>query len=245
MILNIQGRHINITPAIHDYVEEQVKKIKNHFDQLINVHVVLTVIKKNNEVEVTISAGHRHFHNKVATDNMYKSIDLIFDKLDRQIRNFKNFKSSHKKIKSKDYHNELSDTKNISKINIIEEEISEKPMDNLEAVMELKIDLKKYLGFYNNEKSKIPSFIIKNKANDYTLFTFDNHWEKINLILKKDKLEVKTIENIILNTNTIEDKIDYILDSKINHAVFISSRTNKVYFIVKDKKNIILIREKK
>jgi putative sigma-54 modulation protein len=91
MNLSIQGRHITVTPSLHEHVKDKITKIKDHFDHIIHAHTVLSVERSDQIAEATITVGHRHFHNKYKSEDMYKSIDKLFDKLERQVRRHKNF----------------------------------------------------------------------------------------------------------------------------------------------------------
>ena len=92
MHLNIQGRHLAITPSLNDYVKTKLKKIKYYFDHIVHAHVVLEVIKNQQIAEITVTVEHHHFHNRTSSGDMYKSIDLLFDKLENQVHNYKEHK---------------------------------------------------------------------------------------------------------------------------------------------------------
>lgn len=85
MNLTISGHHLEVTPAIHSYVSEKLGRVKRHFDHVINVNVILQVEKLVHKVEATLHVKGHDFHAHSADDNMYAAIDLLADKLDRQI----------------------------------------------------------------------------------------------------------------------------------------------------------------
>ena len=94
MHIYVNGRNIEITDAIKAYVKEKLGKVVNHYDQIQGIDVVLSVIKNP-------SASGKHvaeFSCKMSTgvvrceesgQSMYESIDLLADKLDRQVKKFK------------------------------------------------------------------------------------------------------------------------------------------------------------
>lgn len=85
MNLNLSGHHIQITPAIRDYVAGKLARITNHFDHVIDVNVILSVAKLQHKVEATVHVrGKEIFCENTATD-MYAAIDGLVDKLDRAL----------------------------------------------------------------------------------------------------------------------------------------------------------------
>lgn len=85
MQINISGHHVEVTPALHDYVISKMERISRHSEQITNMHVVLTVEKTRQTADATVHvAGADIFASAESTD-MYAAIDLLSDKLDRQL----------------------------------------------------------------------------------------------------------------------------------------------------------------
>jgi putative sigma-54 modulation protein len=85
MNLHLTGHHVQITPAIRDYVAGKLTRIKNHFDHVIDVNVILSVEKLQQKVEASVRVrGKDIFCESIDTD-MYAAIDSLVDKLDRTI----------------------------------------------------------------------------------------------------------------------------------------------------------------
>ena len=85
MNLTISGHHLEVTPPIRDYVSEKLERVKRHFDHVINIHVIMQVDKLVHKVEATLHVRGHDFHAHSEDANMYAAIDLLADKLDRQI----------------------------------------------------------------------------------------------------------------------------------------------------------------
>ncbi len=85
MQLNLTGQNIQITDSLRDYVTGKVKRIKRHFDHLIDIHVVLDVVKHNQHAEATVKASGKSIFAEASHEDMYAAIDLLIDRLDRQI----------------------------------------------------------------------------------------------------------------------------------------------------------------
>ena len=86
MNLNLTGHHLDITPAIRDYVTSKLGRINRHFDHVIDVNVVMTVEKLKQRIEANVHVrGKDIFAECVDQEDMYAAIDVLVDKLDRQI----------------------------------------------------------------------------------------------------------------------------------------------------------------
>ncbi|HET9462481.1 MAG TPA: ribosome-associated translation inhibitor RaiA [Thiobacillus sp.] len=85
MNLTISGHHLAVTPSIRDYVSEKLDRVKRHFDHVINVTVIMQVEKLAHKVEASLHVKGHDFHARSEDGNMYAAIDLLADKLDRQI----------------------------------------------------------------------------------------------------------------------------------------------------------------
>lgn len=95
MQINITGHHIDVTDALKDFVTEKMGKLKRHFDHVTNVHVILTVDKKEQKAEATVHVSGGDLFAQHTSEDMYASVDGLIDKLDRQIIKHKEKISSH------------------------------------------------------------------------------------------------------------------------------------------------------
>ncbi|MDL1866699.1 ribosome-associated translation inhibitor RaiA [Betaproteobacteria bacterium PRO4] len=85
MNLNLTGNHVEITPALRDYVLSKIERITRHFDQIIDINVTLSIDKLKQKAEVTVNLRGKEIFVEADGLDMYASIDSLVDKLDRQI----------------------------------------------------------------------------------------------------------------------------------------------------------------
>jgi len=83
MQLNVTGHHVEVTPALRGYVLKKLERIGRHFEQVIDVHCVLTVEKLREKAEATLHVSGSSIHADATEEDMYAAIDLLADKLDR------------------------------------------------------------------------------------------------------------------------------------------------------------------
>ena len=89
MNLNVSGHHLDVTPAIRSYVSDKLARIRRHFDHVIDVHVILSVSKIRQKAEVTLHVRGKDIHCECEEADLYAAIDLMVDKLDRQVLKYK------------------------------------------------------------------------------------------------------------------------------------------------------------
>lgn len=100
MNLTISGHHLELTPAIRDYVQGKLERIKRHFDHVIDIAVILTVDKlpekeKRQKAEITLRVPGKDIHVESIAQDLYAAIDILIDKLDRQVIKYKSKVQDH------------------------------------------------------------------------------------------------------------------------------------------------------
>ena len=106
MNLTISGHHVEVTPALRAYVTNKLDRITRHFDQVVDVNVVLTVEKlsekdRRQKAEATLHVKGKDIFVENASDDMYASIDQLIDRLDRQVCRYKEKLQNHHHIAAK------------------------------------------------------------------------------------------------------------------------------------------------
>jgi putative sigma-54 modulation protein len=99
MQITIQGHTVEVTPALRDYCTSKFERIARHFDHLHELSIVLGIEKVLHKAEATIQfagrkSGRKLHANATATD-MYAAIDVLVDKLDKQVRKHKEKLTDH------------------------------------------------------------------------------------------------------------------------------------------------------
>lgn len=95
MNLNITGHHVEVTPAIRDYVGNKLDRVIRHFDNVTSANVILSVEKLAQKAEVTLHVRGKDIFAESQDEDMYAAIDLMTDKLDRQVLKYKRKMQDH------------------------------------------------------------------------------------------------------------------------------------------------------
>lgn len=85
MNLTITGHHLDVTPAIRGYVQDKMDRATRHFDQIIDVTIILSVEKLEHKAEANVHVPGRDIYVESIDADMYAALDSLADKLDRQI----------------------------------------------------------------------------------------------------------------------------------------------------------------
>jgi len=89
MNLNVSGHHLEVTLALRAYVRAKLRRLNRHFDHPIDARVILTVNKLKQKAEATLHVRGKDLHCQSEQDDLYAAIDLLADKLDRQVLRYK------------------------------------------------------------------------------------------------------------------------------------------------------------
>lgn len=100
MNLTISGHHVDVTTALREYVVTKLDRVNRHFDQVVDITVLLSVQKlkekeRRHKSEVTLHTKGKDIFVETAHEDMYAAIDQLMDKLDRQVCRHKDKLQDH------------------------------------------------------------------------------------------------------------------------------------------------------
>jgi putative sigma-54 modulation protein len=85
MNLHLSGHHLELTPAIRDYLTSKLDRLERHFDQVIDCNVILSVEREQRRAEASVHVRGKDLFAETRDPDMYAAIDALVDKLDRQL----------------------------------------------------------------------------------------------------------------------------------------------------------------
>ena len=95
MNLAISGHNITVTPALREYLVGKLDRISRHFDQVIDVGVFLSVDNLVQKAKITLRVRGKDIAAEAGDEDLYAAIDLLIDKLDRQVLKYKTMRVGH------------------------------------------------------------------------------------------------------------------------------------------------------
>lgn len=176
MQIAVTFRHMESSDPVRTYAEEKLAKVKKYIDEPIDAQVVLTVAKKiRHKAEVTIVAKGITIKGSDETNDMYAAIDTVVDKIERQLKRYKEKIKSHKPSAGR----ERQVQKTVLAAESIEEGAAEpviirtnsfsvKPMAVEEAVMQMDLLHKDFLVFTDSKSEEI-NVVYRRKDGNYGL----------------------------------------------------------------------------
>lgn len=176
MAITVRGKNIEITPALKDYVSKRVGKVTKYFDSanMGEITAILTVNKGRHIVEVTVPINGILLRGEEATPDMYASIDLVIEKLERQIEKYKTKLS--RKLKSGTFKVDCVPAATLASEAASDEDFSivktkrfaVKPMVVDEAVMQMNLINHDFYVFTNAETEEV-NVVYRRKDGQYGL----------------------------------------------------------------------------
>lgn len=163
MNITVNAKHTTLTDAIRDYSEKKIQRIAKYFDDNMDVHVNLNVEKNIHIAEIFVNVKGMFLKGIERSEDMYASIDMAVDKIERQVVKYKEKLTSRKNIENRESMEDLKlsvyDYNEDSAIEeptvVISKQIPAKPMDIEEAIMQMDLMNKNFFVFRNAENSEI------------------------------------------------------------------------------------------
>ena len=85
MQINVSGHHVDVTDSLRNYVESKLDRLERHYDRITNMQVILSVEKQRQKAESTVRISGGEVHAHAESEDLYAAIDMLADKLDRQL----------------------------------------------------------------------------------------------------------------------------------------------------------------
>ncbi|MBL4955034.1 ribosome-associated translation inhibitor RaiA [Neobacillus sp. OS1-32] len=175
MNYNVRGENIEVTPAIREYVEKKISKLERYFteapDAKVNVNLRFNP-DKTSKVEITIPLQNLVLRAEETNSDMYAAIDLIGDKLERQIRKHKtkiNRKFREKGTVPFQFTNTNNDVHDDDELELVRtKRFDLKPMDSEEAILQMNLLGHNFYVFTNAETNRT-NVVYKRKDGRYGL----------------------------------------------------------------------------
>jgi putative sigma-54 modulation protein len=170
MRYTITGRNVNVTPGIRKAVEEKIGKLDRYFNPDTEVIVTLSVQKDRQKIEVTIPVKGNIIRAEESSSDMYVSIDLVEEVIERQLKKYKN-KIIDKKQSAQAFSDYFinEETEDDEEIQIVKtKRFGIKPMDPEEACVQMELLNHNFYVFLNAETEEV-NVVYKRKGHSYGL----------------------------------------------------------------------------
>ncbi len=184
MNITVTGRHLSVSDSLRDYAEKKIKKLDRYFNQLIDAHIILSVEKLDHISEVVLNGDGVQFHGKEKAADLFSAIDLLFEKMEKQVHRYKEKHQMHKGPERGEGAS-IDVTSNGGK-EVVLRQVSNKPVDNIEALLQMRVDKKDYILFKKGD-SKIEADALSSSKNYAVIFQGANGLKMIEVPADKSE----------------------------------------------------------
>ncbi len=170
MIITIRGGKLTITPAIKEQIESKFRRLEKYFENpdTITAHVNIKIKNIDQIIEVTIPTNKFTVRAEESHNDLYAAIDIVIDKIERQIRKNKTkIKNKYKSVENLDFNFLLETEEETEEEQIVKRKDMEmKPMDEEEALIQAELLGHDFFIFKNLNEECI-SVLYKRKAGNF------------------------------------------------------------------------------
>ena len=168
MNIIIIGKNIDVTPGLREAVEEKIGKLEKYFTPDTEVHVTLSVVKDRQKIEVTIPVKGSIIRSEQVSNDLYVSIDLVEEIIERQLKKYKsklvNYKQNSDNFKQDYIDKDFTDDDEIKIIR--SKKFDMKPMYPEDACVQMELLGHNFFVFQNAETDQV-CVVYKRKGNTY------------------------------------------------------------------------------
>jgi len=179
MQLSVTFRHMEPSEALKNYVHERTAKLSKYIDKPVESQVILTVHKFRQIVDVVINVDGLRIAGQEAHEDMYAAIDLVMDKIERQVKKYREKIRKHKPLQGReirwrrDIYNQDSFDDDREPVVVRTENYFVKPMSVDEAAMQMDLSQQEFLVF-NNASTQTVNVLYRKKDGNYGLIVPQN-----------------------------------------------------------------------
>lgn len=171
MKITVNGKNIQVTDALKNAVEKKISKLDKYFNPDVEAHATLSVQKNRHTIEVTIPFNGVILRGEESSDDMYASIDLVEEKLERQIRKQKTRlqRRAHGDSLRFQYIPDMKEDNDKGDINIVRtKKFAMKPMSAEEAVLQMEMLGHNFFVYSSADTGEV-NVVYKRKDGNYGL----------------------------------------------------------------------------
>lgn len=218
MNIKITARRMEMSANLKDYATKKIKRVEKYFNQLIDAHLIMYIDKLDHAAELIINGDGVQFYGFEKSGDMYSSIDLLIDKMEKQVVKYKERHSEHKV--SSETAEPSMEISNSGGQNITLTQVSNKPIDDIEAYLEMKMEKRDFILFKKGVKD------LTRQAADYlnksyaVIFKSNGGYKMIEIpfeTIKENRFEEGSFTSyalVVHDESAANPKIEFMKDSR-------------------------------
>ena len=168
MRIRVTCRNCELEPGLKEHIEERVERLSRYFDRVDEAHVVLQTEGHRSIADVTVHASRAVISSEQTAEDLRSAVDRSVEKVERQIRRYKERIRSHKGVEATADVAAASDGASLDDLGIVPEKLASRSMTPGEAFEELEGLKVAFLVFMNSETDRV-NVIYRRDDGDYGL----------------------------------------------------------------------------
>jgi len=158
--LSITGRHLEVTPALRQRIEEKISKLHKYSHHIIEANVILSVEKYRHVAEIILQLNGATISAQGQTEDMYASLDRALEKIERQLHRYKERYDKRKARQAAQNAKKAPQARNTDweaedDQLMLSKKFASKPMSTEEAVMQMELVADEFLAFTNAQTDRV------------------------------------------------------------------------------------------
>ncbi|MFH0977126.1 MAG: ribosome-associated translation inhibitor RaiA [Spirochaetota bacterium] len=255
MNIKIKGRHFDVSEELSEYTLKKFSRLEKYFHKLIDTEIIMSMEKHNHVIEAVINGDGMKFFGTEKASDMYSAIDMLIKNMEKQVVKHKEKHSAHKAQPLK---NNVQAESPQNQIEVIYNLAANRPKDEVEAFLEMRVDNRDFILFNKNLKDNINSYnVLYKTGNGFKMAELPKkikkeekieaeHLMEFDFIVRKDsstnpEIELKKCKSKTIKCMEINNAIKEISESAVNFVPFFNSETNVFNIIYKNKDAIEVI----
>lgn len=249
MNFTITGRNVNVSERLNDYVEKKLPRLEKYFHQLMEVRMILFTEKQDHIAEMVLVGDGVQFYGQEKGGDFYSASDLLLDKVEKQLVRFKEKHQEHKGVSLGNM--ALVDLNSEANSDILVEEASAKPVNEVEAFLQMRLNKRDFMLFRKGgnkaAESESKNFTLMFRSGDsYAMAEIGSGEGSIigyDVHVKKDspsnpEIECKKSSKVAVKAMTINEALNELVACENCFVPFLNSETKRFNVIFNRGKNI-------
>ncbi|MFQ5803767.1 MAG: ribosome hibernation-promoting factor, HPF/YfiA family [Candidatus Methylomirabilales bacterium] len=165
MQIFLTGRNLEVTEALRRYAEEKVGRLQKYLDKITSAHIVLSLQKYRQIAEVTLRVKDLTIRGEESTEDLYSSIDLVMEKLERQLQKYKGKIVSHGNRSARTQGTVISPMEEEGPRVVKTKRFGMKPMSLDEAILQMDLLGHNFYVFRNDQTDEVNVLYRRHEGN--------------------------------------------------------------------------------
>ncbi len=243
MNISYYFKNLDATEALKSYAHDKLEKLKDRLHHIEGIDVRFALERQNQIFEVTIHADARVFHLKKQDKDLYAAIDNAMAALNKQIDRYHKKIDENTSIMPADLLPQY-DAPSVDREDIAVYDAIIKPMDDLEAVMQVKANRYRFLMYHKSTEERYSAVMVRpdGKYSIVSPIGEPGNYQETVVRLKGNELEKVSVSLYPMTRLTVSEAIDKLMENNLEFLIFVNEESMRMNILFRDRKGSLGIK---